>query len=153
MNEETYKIALSKAKKTESALQMKDPNESDSEYSNCMSHEMFQRLRASVDSTFSDLKIFQKGGPLHESLLNVLMAYLYYRQDVGWLEGTNYCAAVLLLNLPADKSFIALANLLNRPLPLAIYTRDEPALNRFIAAFLPIFARSLPDLYKHSKLI
>jgi hypothetical protein len=37
-------------------------------------------------------------------------------------------AALLLLNLPdAETAFIALANVLNRPLPLSFYTTDETA--------------------------
>lgn len=47
-------------------------------------------IRKDVEEhTFRDLRIFQAGGPLHESLLAVLSAYAMYRSDIGYVTGCN----------------------------------------------------------------
>lgn len=47
-------------------------------------------IRKDVEEhTFRDLRIFQAGGPLHESLLAVLSAYAMYRSDIGYVTGCH----------------------------------------------------------------
>jgi hypothetical protein len=46
-------------------------------------------IERDVQSTYQDLRIFQAGGPLHDSLLDVLKAYAMYRSDVGYVHGTS----------------------------------------------------------------
>lgn len=41
------------------------------------------------EHTWRDLRIFQAGGPLHQSLLDVLSAYAMYRSDIGYVTGCN----------------------------------------------------------------
>lgn len=73
------------------------------------------------------------------------MAYSMYRSDVGYVYGTHVSilpskcsfaltnpslqavAGTLLLNQSPEQAFITLANMLNRPLPLAFFTQDEGA--------------------------
>ncbi|KAM3544356.1 TBC domain-containing protein C23D3.03c [Beauveria bassiana] len=89
----------------------------------------FQDIRqAASESTWAELRIFQEGGPLHAALVDVLCAYSMYRVDIGYASGCNTIAALLLLNLPdAGTAFVALANILNRPLPLSFQTSDATA--------------------------
>jgi len=74
--------------------------------------ELFNAIRRDVNKTFTELGIFQvsfvgvfslevlfrswwltiqfqEKGPLHQSLLEVLMAYSMYRSDVGYVFGTH----------------------------------------------------------------
>lgn len=41
------------------------------------------------ERTWPDLRIFQPGGPLHQSLMDVLRAYVMYRSDIGYVPGCN----------------------------------------------------------------
>lgn len=41
------------------------------------------------ERTWPDLRIFQPGGPLHQSLMDVLRAYAMYRSDIGYVPGCN----------------------------------------------------------------
>ena len=41
------------------------------------------------ERTWPDLRIFQPGGPLHQSLVDVLRAYTMYRSDIGYVPGCN----------------------------------------------------------------
>ena len=41
------------------------------------------------ERTYPDLRIFQPGAPLHQSLMDVLRAYAMYRSDIGYVPGCN----------------------------------------------------------------
>jgi hypothetical protein len=59
-------------------------------------------------------------------------------------------AALLLLNLPtATDAFIALANVLNRPLPLSFYVSDAGAKNSAYNLLLHTLAQKSPNLHEH----
>lgn len=50
----------------------------------------FDDIKKDVEEyTFPDLRIFQTGGPLHQSLVDVLSAYCMYRSDIGYVPGCN----------------------------------------------------------------
>lgn len=128
-------------------------------------------IRKDVEEhTFRDLRIFQAGGPLHESLLAVLSAYAMYRSDIGYVSGchVSICrdtmlfrisdadvspqtiAALLLLNLPsAAAAFTTLANVLNRALPLSFYSDDAGAKSSAYNLLLQTLATKSPKLHDH----
>ncbi|KAI0842726.1 TBC domain-containing protein [Hypoxylon sp. FL0890] len=111
----------------------------------------FTQIRTDVEArTWVDLKIFQVGGPLHESLIDVLRAYAMYRSDIGYVSGCNNIAAVLLLNLATPAAaFIALANVLNRPLPFSFYASDVGAKTSAFNLLLQTLATKSPRLHQH----
>ena len=55
----------------------------------------FDAIRRDVKTTFPELNIFQPGGPLHDDLVDVLMAYSMYRSDVGYSHGTHVSVSIL----------------------------------------------------------
>ncbi|KAL2133101.1 hypothetical protein VTI74DRAFT_2932 [Chaetomium olivicolor] len=102
------------------------------------------------ERTWPDLRIFQPGGPLHQSLVDVLRAYAMYRSDIGYVPGCNTIAALLLLNLPTPTdAFIALANALNRPLPLSFYAQDAGAKHSAYNLLLHTLLQKSPNLHEH----
>lgn len=111
----------------------------------------FAAIRKDVQqSTWKDLKIFQVGAPLNQGLMDVLMAYSLYRSDIGYVSGCNAIAALLLLNLPGPASaFVALANILNRPLPLSFYAADSGAKSSAYNLVLQSLLKKAPALYYH----
>lgn len=125
------------------------------------------KIEADVKTTYPELRIFQKDGPLNESLRDVLKAYAMYRSDVGYVHGTSVIlpfplphftnanarkqtiAALLLLNLPTPSaSFQALSNVLNRPLPLSFHTSDQGATSRVYSLLLSTLSHKSPRLHK-----
>jgi len=111
----------------------------------------FHRIRSDVESsTWCDLKIFQHNGPLHESLIDVLRAYAMYRSDIGYIGGCSAVAAILLLNLPSPTAaFIALANTLNRPIPLSFQASDAGAKSTAYNLVLETVSKKAPQLHQH----
>ncbi|KAI0871984.1 hypothetical protein GGS24DRAFT_35647 [Hypoxylon argillaceum] len=111
----------------------------------------FLEMRADVEQrTWADLKIFQAGAPLHQSVIDVLRAYSMYRSDIGYITGCHTIAALLLLNLDtAASTFIALANVLNRSLPLSFYAGDEGARSSICQLINKKLAAKSPKLHQH----
>ena len=56
-------------------------------------------IQLDLGRTFPALALFQPDGPLHQSLSEVLEAYVCYRPDIGYVQGMSYLAAMLLINL------------------------------------------------------
>ena len=78
------------------------------------------------------------------------MAYSMYRSDVGYSHGTHLTAALLCLTLPSPaSSFLTLANLLNRPFPLAFLTGSPPATKKAYSLTLPLLSHKFPRLHHH----
>ena len=61
-----------------------------------MEKNWFDAIRRDVKVTLPELNIFQPGGPLHDGLVDVLMAYSMYRSDVGYSHGTHVSSTILL---------------------------------------------------------
>jgi hypothetical protein len=85
LSEASYNAALQRAKSTEKRLRKLTPEERVKE----REWQWLQSIRRDVAEAFPELKIFQSGGPLHEALLDVLMAYAMYRSDLGYVHGTH----------------------------------------------------------------
>jgi hypothetical protein len=49
----------------------------------------FAQLSKDVQGVFAELKLFQAGGPLHQGLVDVCMAYAMYRVDLGYVSGVH----------------------------------------------------------------
>ncbi|KAK0953375.1 hypothetical protein LTR91_023873 [Friedmanniomyces endolithicus] len=73
-------------------------------------------------------EVFHLGSPVHRALVEVLRAYAVYRPDVGYVFSTHLVAATLCLYMRAGEAFVVLANLLNRPVPLAFLVHDKAAM-------------------------
>ncbi|KAI1121072.1 hypothetical protein F5Y10DRAFT_257117 [Nemania abortiva] len=111
----------------------------------------FSDMQVDVEErTWTELRIFQAGAPLHQSVVDVLRAYSMYRSDVGYITGCHTIAALLLLNLDtAASAFIALANVLNRSLPLSFYAGDQGARSSVYQLVNQAVAAKSPKLRRH----
>ncbi|EEP82888.1 predicted protein [Uncinocarpus reesii 1704] len=117
---------------------------------NSLEHQRFQAIRRDAASVFPDLKLFGKEGPLYDSLVQVLDAYSMYRSDVGYLYGIHTVAGLLLLQLHTPAAaFQALANALNRPVPLAFLTSDPGAIARVYSLASATLRLKFPRLSTH----
>lgn len=102
-----------------------------------------------VPTVLPELGLFSKGAPLHDALENVLLAYSAYRSDVGYVYGTHALAGLLVLNLAPSEAFVALANLLNRPMALGYLVDDRTATRRTQDMVLATLEYKLPKLHAH----
>ncbi|KEZ46337.1 hypothetical protein SAPIO_CDS0640 [Scedosporium apiospermum] len=146
LSELSYTAALKRAQDAEERIKADKGDPEDTRRA-----AWFEAIRKDVaEKTWPDLRIFQEGGPLHESLTDVLSAYAMYRGDIGYVSGCNSIAALLLLNLPnATDTFIALANVLNRPIPLSFYAGDPGAKSSAYNLVVQTLKDKSPALHQH----
>ncbi|KAL8931943.1 MAG: hypothetical protein Q9211_006632 [Gyalolechia sp. 1 TL-2023] len=147
LTEVTYTKALQRAKEVQARIASSRDVEPAKEKA------WFDAIRRDVDTihmTFPELQIFRSGGPLYDGLVDVLMAYSMYRSDVGYSHGSHLFAALLFLTLPsAHATFTTLANLLNRPLPLAFLTGDPTACAKAYSLVFALLEHKYPRLHAH----
>ena len=84
LTEVTYSRALQRAKDVEERIL--DGTRSEEHQ---REKTWFEAIRRDVKVAFPELNIFQPDGPLHDGLVDVLMAYSMYRSDVGYSHGTH----------------------------------------------------------------
>ncbi|KAI9701387.1 MAG: hypothetical protein M1820_006478 [Bogoriella megaspora] len=146
LNDTSYERALTRAKAVEKEIAPLREEEAASRKES----DWFKAIKRDAGTAFPELGLFQPGGPMYDSLVEVLMAYAMYRSDVGYVYGTHLPAALLLLTLPTPAStFTSLANLLNRPFPLAHLLPDPGALARAHNLVLSTLSYKLPRLHQH----
>ncbi|GFG03730.1 TBC domain-containing protein C23D3.03c [Aspergillus lentulus] len=144
LSEETYKKALQRAKDVRSKFH------GEAGESHKRMKEWFDTIEADVSKAFPDLKLFQVGGPLRDTLIDVLEAYSMYRSDVGYVSGLHTIAALLVLQFPSPSAaFLAMANALNRPLPVAFLTLDRGAIGRTYSLVSATLRYKFPRLATH----
>ncbi|KAJ5558311.1 hypothetical protein N7535_008524 [Penicillium sp. DV-2018c] len=143
LTEETFTKALGRGKDLQSKKDAE--NENNKRLLDC-----FEAIEADVSKAFPDLNLFQEGGPLRETLVDVLQAYCMYRSDVGYIHGLHTIAALLVLQFPTPASaLVAMANALNRPLPVAFLTWDRGAMARSYTLASDTLRYKFPRLYAH----
>ncbi|KAE8152588.1 hypothetical protein BDV25DRAFT_61803 [Aspergillus avenaceus] len=144
LTEETYKKALQRAKDVRSR------SEGESGESNKRMRDWFDAIDSDASKAFPDLKLFQEGGPLRGTLIDVLQAYSMYRSDVGYISGLHTIAALLVLQFPSPASaFLSMANALNRSLPVAFLTLDRGAISRTYTLVSACLRYKFPRLATH----
>ncbi|KAI9924073.1 hypothetical protein ASPWEDRAFT_67221 [Aspergillus wentii DTO 134E9] len=143
LSEETYKKALQRAKDVRTA-------DGDAGESNKRMRDWFDAIQVDASKAFPDLNLFQEGGPLRDTLIDVLEAYSMYRSDVGYIYGLHTIAALLVLQFPSPASaFLAMANALNRPIAVGFLTLDRGAIGRTYSLASATLRYKFPSLATH----
>ncbi|KAL9099833.1 MAG: hypothetical protein Q9163_004721 [Psora crenata] len=145
LTEVTYERALQRAKAMASDIARDKSGEL-----YCKEKAWFDAIHRDIKHTLPEINIFQPDGPLHNGLVDVLMAYSMYRSDVGYCHGTHLVAAFLSLIMATPcQAFLTLSNLLNRPLPLAFLTGDSGGMGKAYGLTLSILRNKYPRLHNH----
>ena len=85
LSETSYKAALSRSRESTARVAAGNGTVEDQKHV-----AWFDMIRQEVEEkTWRDLRIFQKGGPLSQGLVDVLSAYAMYRSDIGYVTGCN----------------------------------------------------------------
>ncbi|KAH0356057.1 hypothetical protein KCU83_g1632, partial [Aureobasidium melanogenum] len=145
LTETSYANALKRARTLQSSVNSL-PEEERSKHADAG---WLAAISRDVPTVFPELGIFGPGAPLHSTLEDVLLAYSAYRSDVGYVYGVHTIAGLLVLNMSASAAFIALANMLNRPLALAFLINDQATVSRIYSTVLSTLKYKMPRLHEH----
>ena len=85
-------------------------------------------------------------------LFNILMAYANYDRQIGYVQGLNYIAAMLLMHVQdEEKVFWCLLYLLNRKNWRTIYMEEMPKLMELIDTVGHKLETDYPNIDAHLK--
>eukprot|EP00808_Paulinella_micropora_P000805 g78016.t1 len=107
------------------------------------------QIAKDVPRTFRELHLFTQDGALLEPLKGVLEQYACLRPEIGYTQGMNFVAAMLLLQMHERSCLVALANLLTDPLLLAFFQMDAPAMQCYLQVYEAALRGQLPRLHRH----
>jgi hypothetical protein len=141
----SYDAALARARSLEEKL----ADLPEDEQLNSKELAWFEAIDRDVSAVYPELNMYQHGAPLHNALTNVLKAFAMYRSDIGYVYGTHLVAGIVCMLLPPASAFVLLANLLNRPLPLAFLVHDQIAMQRAYVLSLATLQYKYPKLHDH----
>ena len=85
LSNKTYETALARAKIIKAEAQQLQVSKAHRR----KELKWFDAIEQNVSMTWPNLGLFQTGAPLHDSSVDVLMAYAMYRNDVGFIRGMN----------------------------------------------------------------
>jgi hypothetical protein len=110
----------------------------------------FMDIDRDSDAAFPELNLFQRDGPMRQDLLDICQAYVCYRNDVGFVYGTQLMAAVLLLQFrSAWEAFVCLANCLNRATPAGFLTCEASVTRRTYVQAADALAVKAPKAWQY----
>lgn len=147
ITQSTYDKALARGRERQAKLQLspiKALTESDAKLK-----KMLNLMFIDAKSVVAEFGAYYAKGPFYEHLVDLLLAFAFYRPDIGYKSGMHYLGGIFLLSMSPVNSFIALAGTLNNSLCQAIYLRDESAVPAYYTSFLKVLRSKLPALYQH----
>jgi len=89
-------------------------------------------LYKDLPRTFAELEFFHNGGPLEQPLREVLESYIFFRPDVGYVQGMSFIAAMLLLYVEPFEAFVCFSNMMNSAHFLPFYSMDLQHIHAYV---------------------
>ncbi len=93
-------------------------------------------LYKDLPRTFAELGFFHNGGPLEQPLREVLESYIFFRPDVGYVQGMSFIAAMLLLYVEPFEAFVCFSNMMNSAHFLPFYSMDLQHIHAYVQLLL-----------------
>jgi hypothetical protein len=93
-------------------------------------------LYKDLPRTFAELGFFHNGGPLEQPLREVLESYIFFRPDVGYVQGMSFIAAMLLLYVEPFEAFVCFSNMMNSAHFLPFYSMDLQHIHAYVCVVL-----------------
>ncbi|GAA6002018.1 hypothetical protein JCM10207_003040 [Rhodosporidiobolus poonsookiae] len=110
--------------------------------------EVRKEAEEDVERTLPTLKLFQRGGVMHEELMDLLLAWSTYEKiKPRYPRGLAYPAALLLVNMPASEAFISLVNLVQKSVLRSFYGDDPEEEDAYYRVFDTLLADFMPKVY------
>jgi cytohesin/brefeldin A-inhibited guanine nucleotide-exchange protein len=112
--------------------------------------ESLQRMQNDIPLTFPQL-LFYEDKQHQQSLINILEAFVFYRPDVGYIQGMSHLAAILLLFCSEYEAFNCFINLIHSHHFLSFFRGDFREIEWRLKFFDEYFKREIPFLFNHFK--
>ncbi|UKJ89014.2 hypothetical protein MACJ_002260 [Theileria orientalis] len=106
-------------------------------------------INIDVPRTFPELKVFNKDA--QNQLYRILSAYGNYQPEIGYCQGMNFVAGLLLLvsGFNEKEAFVGFVGLMNEFKLQEFYKPSFPMIKTYIRGFERLLRELAPDLYEH----
>jgi len=138
MTQTLYEILLSQAKNF--------INESSN--NNKIIFDSLQRMEHDLQESFPILNTLRERSQ-QECLLNLLEAFVFYRPDVGYVQGMSHIASILLLFCPEYEAFNCFINLTHSHHFISFFRGDIREIEWRLKFFDEYFKKESPFLFNH----
>lgn len=110
-----------------------------------------QEQSPNIDITlpFSYTNMFTPNSPLTDDLIEIIITFVYTRQDIIYQKELSSIAAILLLNLDKFQSYVALHNIVCNSILIPFYVNDEKEIKRRVGLYRQVFYMNLPELCEY----
>ncbi len=110
-------------------------------------------IEKDLSRTFPDIPEFKEPGSSGKNrLYNILKAYAQYDFKVGYCQGLNYVAAMLLLYINKEElAFFTLVHIMYNFEWRGVYIENMPKLTALLKTLSKEIKARLPDVYAHLK--
>lgn len=109
---------------------------------------MYTDIDADIERTFTDIEFFQQE-KTKNSLKRILIALTNYEQTVGYVQGMNFIAAVLLYHAGEVAAFWLMCALIDKYNLKDVLQPGFPGLNQHNEIIQRRVMDELPKLHKH----
>jgi hypothetical protein len=100
-----------------------------------------------VPRTFADLAVFTSEGPFYRQLHEVLQAFVYFRPELGYVQGMSYLAGMICLFLPDTYSaFHCFSNLVVSHHLFDFFHFNTEAMESYYDAFTEMMIVEVPEV-------
>jgi hypothetical protein len=97
--------------------------------------------------------MFTPNSPLTDDLIEIIITFVYTRQDIVYQKELSSIAAILLLNLDKFQSYVALHNIVCNSILIPFYVNDEKEIRRRVGLYRQVFYMNLPELCEYLEIV
>lgn len=112
---------------------------------------LIEMISIDVPRTFPDNIFFTKDDVLPEQLFNVLATFAHQNHEVGYCQGLNYIAGLLLLATKSEEHTFWLLKILVEQILPPYYIRSMSGLLTDFSVLDELVRKSEPQVYRHIK--
>lgn len=112
-----------------------------------------ETIRIDLPRTFPDNIYFTTEDALQQQLFNVLIAFAQQNTEVGYCQGLNYIAGLLLLATKNEESTFWLLKILIEQILPPYYIKSMSGLLTDLSVLDELVLKTDPDVYRHVKTI
>eukprot|EP01117_Protostelium_nocturnum_P010394 TRINITY_DN3739_c0_g1_i1.p2 TRINITY_DN3739_c0_g1~~TRINITY_DN3739_c0_g1_i1.p2 ORF type:complete len:431 (+),score=119.20 TRINITY_DN3739_c0_g1_i1:418-1710(+) len=106
------------------------------------------QINADVPRTFPSHDFFRNQDGQRQ-LRNILMAFTTLKGDIGYCQGLNYLAGVMLIHMDEESALWMLMQLMKKYDFEGFYIEGTPSLDIYMKKFEDTLPSLLPDLFEH----
>lgn len=90
---------------------------------------------------------------MKSNLRELLLTYMFFRPDIGYMKGISHLAAMLLLALEFHDAFVCFANMINSNYFLSFCRMDMAQLKWRLEFFEQTLRNNCSELFEHFKFL